>query len=225
MIKVLPPLILQNSVWIPTRLFLLFFAKFEVRGFENIKNLSGPIIFAGNHANELDPILLPAALPFLSKLLPIFYVAKKREFYRKKGPLALIYGGAFFKLWGAYPVREGLKNYALSLNIHLEMLRQKKCLLVFPEGKITPDGNIQPAHGGVAFLSRETNSPIVPVLIEGNYKLTMKDFFSFKRQLKVTFGRPLEPKYLFPDGSVANPDEYKKIANVIMREIKELFQN
>ncbi len=218
------PCLLQNSVWIPTRIFLKFFARFEIRGFENIKNLSGPLIFASNHASELDPILVPASLPFLSKLLPVFYVAKKREFYRKDGTLGLIYGGAFFKLWGAYPVREGLKNYKLSLNIHLEMLKEKKCLLIFPEGKITKNGSIGSAHGGIGYLAYATKSKVVPVAIEGNFRLNRKNFFLRKSKIIVTFGEPISPNSFFAGMKEPSVEECQFVAEKIMTAVKKLIK-
>ncbi|MEK7558595.1 MAG: lysophospholipid acyltransferase family protein [Patescibacteria group bacterium] len=224
MIKTFLPVFLQNSIWLPTRIFLKFFTRFEIRGFEHIKNLSGPLIFASNHASELDPILVTAAMPFFSPLLPIFYVAKKGEFYKKDGPLGLIYGGVFFKLWGAYPVREGLKNYKLSLNIHLEMLKEKKCLLIFPEGKITKDGNIGSAHGGIGYLAYATKSKVVPVAIQGNFHLTQKDFFSRKRKIIITIGAPINPSSLFAGVEEPSVEECQSAAKKIMSHVKKLIK-
>ncbi|OGZ03803.1 MAG: hypothetical protein A2648_02505 [Candidatus Lloydbacteria bacterium RIFCSPHIGHO2_01_FULL_41_20] len=222
MIKSLPPLILQTMSWIPTRLVLWFFTGFEVRGLENLKGESGPLILASNHANELDPILVTAAVPFFSPLLPVFYVAKKREFYEKEGPMGVIYGGAFFKFWGAYPVREGLKNYKLSLNIHIQMLKERKCLLIFPEGEITKDGKIRGARGGIGYLAYATGSKVIPVLIQGNYRLTQKVFFSRKRKIIITIGKPVNLKSLFTGTEEPTVEEYQTAAKKIMTEVKKL---
>jgi len=194
-----------NNMWLPTRLFLKLFARFDVRGLENLPE-NGPLIFAANHASEFDAVLLPAALPCFSSLAPIFYVAKEREFYGRNGFQALFYGGAFFKLWGAYPVREGLKNYKLALSIHTQVLSEGKCVLIFPEGNITPDGTLQPAHGGVAYLAWEAKAPVIPVAIQGTFGLTPRDVFSGRRQITVSFGMSLDANCLFGQDQTKEPN-------------------
>lgn len=220
MINALPALVLQTVVWPPTRLFLGFFTRFEVRGLEHLPK-RGPVVFAANHASELDPILVPAALPFLSPLLPIIYVAKRREFYEKSGPASLIYGGFFFKLWGAYPVREGLQNYALSLSFHIAALEKGKSLLIFPEGGITPDGSIGRAHGGVAYLAWESKAPVIPIAISSTHKFSWRDMFLRRRKLSVTFLPPLR----YPEiDSKKEPSagELRAFADSVMEEIRKL---
>src|SRR3989344_2976057 len=79
------PLVLQTLIWIPTRLILKFFLRFKIQGLENLEGLKGPVIFAVNHSSEWDPVLVPAALPFLSSLGPTFFTSRERKFYEKNG--------------------------------------------------------------------------------------------------------------------------------------------
>lgn len=225
MIRTTFPFVLQNLIWPPTRLALKFFADFEVTGLENIEKLEGPVIFAGNHTSELDPILLPASLPFLSHLSPVYYVAKKREFYEKKGLVSFIYGGEFFRLWGAYPVREGLKNYGLALNMHIAILNLGKSLLIFPEGGIPANKKIGPAHGGIAFLSKESGAPIVPIAVRGVREMSVKDFFVRRKKITLIFGKPIYPAELFAGKMELAPEEYKIAAQKIMDEIGKMLRN
>ncbi len=225
MIRTTFPFVLQNFIWPPTRIALKFFADFEIKGSENIENMEGPVIFAGNHTSELDPILLPAALPFLSQLSPIYYVAKKREFYEKSGPLSFIYGGGFFRLWGAYPVREGLKNYELSLNMHISILHMGKSLLIFPEGGLSHDGKLGKAHGGIAFLSKESGAPIIPVAVKGVHEMSTRDFFTRKKKITLTFGKPIYPEELFSGKGEDDQIDYKSAAQKIMNKIGRMLKN
>ena len=74
------PRTLQTLAWIPTRLILNAFAHFKVRGQENLRGIN-QAIFAVNHASELDPIVLTAALSPLGRFAPMFYVvAPPKEF-------------------------------------------------------------------------------------------------------------------------------------------------
>ncbi|MBX4216046.1 1-acyl-sn-glycerol-3-phosphate acyltransferase [Candidatus Parcubacteria bacterium] len=222
MINSLPPEFLQNLVWPGVRLMLTLFARFKIQGAEHLKDIRGPVIFAGNHASEIDVVLVPAAFPFLSRFIPMFYVAKKREFYEKKGLVALLYGGAFFKLWGAYPVREGLRDYKSSLNLHVDILKQGKSILIFPEGGISPDGSIQPARGGVAYLAYAAKVPVVPTVIVGTRNFSWGRFILGWYRFSVTFGKPIMSETLFSEGIEPSVDDYKRAAERIMDEVRRL---
>mgnify|MGYP001558956335 CR=1 FL=1 len=111
----IPPLFLQTLIWIPARLVLIFFVGLKVRGIENLKGLEKGIIFASNHANALDPILLPASLPFLSKFMPMFYTSRENTFYKRLWMRIFFSSGLFFKAWGSYAVAIGVHNYEESL--------------------------------------------------------------------------------------------------------------
>lgn len=210
------PRILQKAIWHATRVTLRFFCAFEVRGLENLPKKCG-VIFAANHSSELDPILVPAALPFSSPLLPIFYVSRPREFYQTSGWRQFLYGGLLFKLWGSHAAITGFKDYEKSLATHLDILRRGGSMLIFPEGRKTRDGNMQTeAHGGVAYLAAHTECPIVPVRIFGDFNMTLRDFFLRKRKIIVIFGAPLYCS------NALEKFDYKQIAQGVLTAIHTL---
>src|SRR3990167_11455141 len=92
------PLILQTAIWPIMRPLFWFFLHLKIIGCENLRSLPKGVIFASNHTSELDAILIPASLPFLSRFMPMFYVSRPREFYKNSGWRQLFYGGLFFKL-------------------------------------------------------------------------------------------------------------------------------
>lgn len=215
------PLLLQKLIWVPTRIILFLFGHFRVRGLENLVSIGSNAIFACNHTSELDPILLPAALPFWSRFSPIFYTSRQESFYTNSGWRRHFYGGTFFKIWGAYPVFGGLQDYEKSLTHHLAIVGDGGSLCIYPEGRITPDGNVQPAKGGVAFLAHATKVPIVPVRLDGAYRIGLAGFLSGKRRLTVTFGKPfLVDQVLGPNPSI---EELKVVANQVMGLNTELM--
>src|SRR3989344_151790 len=183
------PLILQKAIWIPTRIILKLFIHLRVEGLENLAYIKSNIIFASNHNSELDPILLPASLPFFSRFSPIFYAALNKGKYRNSGWRQIFYGGMFFKFWGAHPLYIGLKDYKKSLINHIEILKAGKNLLFFPEGKITLDGNIGPARGGTIYLARTTKTSIIPVGIKGPWRISIKEFLLRKKKVTIRFGK------------------------------------
>lgn len=218
------PLILQTLIWPITRPILLFFGHLKISGIENLNGVdrSKGVIFAVNHSNELDPILIPASLPFLSSFMPMFYTSRERAFYKNSGWLQKIYGGWFFKIWGAHSVNSGKKNYEISLSNHIEILKYGKSVCIFPEGKKTLDGSLQKGRGGVAYISEKIDSVVIPVCISNIFKMSAKEFFSRKRHIIVSFGKPLYKRDIFADNKISGIDDYKIGTAVVMSKIAEL---
>ena len=222
----LPPRVLQTLAWAPTRFLLLnFFCHFEVKGKENLKGLR-QAIFAVNHSNELDPIVLTAALSPLGGFAPMFYVGAPTEEFNddRFGWRRYIYKDWFFKGWGSYPIRPGLKNYEKSLKSHEEILKDGGSLCMFPEGGITKDGLLREGHGGISFLSHKTGVPIVPVAIVGTFTLSPSVFLSGKRRISLRFATPLSQNDLFGNIEPTTPEHYKSAAKVVMKGISELLR-
>ena len=214
------PLVLQKIIWIPTRLILKFFGHLEIKGLENIKGIKGNIILACNHTSELDPILPPAALPFWSHFSPMFYASREPRFYGGSGWRRHFYGGTFFEVWGSYQVFVGLHDYEKALVNQIRILNDGGTLCIFPEGRTTPNGQIQSGKGGVIYLAHVTGVPIVPVHLGGLFRLSMKDFFFRKRKLSVTFGRPIYVSS--PDSAEISLSEFKEQANNLMGIVRDM---
>ncbi len=224
MLRALPPFFLQQLVWVPARLALLFFVRLKVNGLEHIHHLHAPAIFASNHVSELDPILLPAALPFFSRFAPIFYVSREKGFYQNTLLKRLLYGGFFFKCWGAYPVNVGLKDYQRSLATHINLIQKGASVLIFPEGKTNISKHPGEAKAGVVFLSSATGSPIVPIALSGVNDITWKTFFLRKHLVTLSFMEPVNPSSSFPRETPL--DEHKEQARALMSSIyKEVEKN
>ncbi len=211
----LTPLILQKIIWIQTRLILNFFLRLKVEGLDNLKDIPKNAIFASNHVSELDPIIIPASLPFFSRFSPMFYATLPTSEYTNSSWRQIFYGGTLFKLWGGHLVYIGLKNYAKSLVNHIKLLKDGKSIVVFPEGQITPNGFLQPARGGVAYLAEVSGCPIVPVSISGVYGISNKEFFLRKRWVRICFGKPV---YSVDIKGV----DYKTKASFVYEKIKQL---
>ncbi|HEY4499010.1 MAG TPA: lysophospholipid acyltransferase family protein [Candidatus Paceibacterota bacterium] len=223
------PNILQHGIWVPTRLALLFFIHLHIKGRENIKNTPRGVIFALNHSSELDPIILPSSFPFLSSHFPMFYTSRERSFYSRSGWRQWLYGGAFFKAWGAYPVNVGKQNYEVALAPHIKILQEDKSLCIFPEGVKTRDGNLQEGRGGATYLSWRTGKPIIPVAICNVWNIGFKNFILRRRFVTISFGAPLYPKDLFVHcrGNPAITEEqndFSIAAQIVMRKIAELLK-
>jgi 1-acyl-sn-glycerol-3-phosphate acyltransferase len=220
----LSPFLLQKLIWVPTRLLLFGLAGFRVRGLENLDGIYGGVIFASNHTSEFDPFFVPASFPFLSRFYPVFYTSREKSFYVNSGWRRHFYGGLFFKAWGSYPVYVGLHDYKASMKHQLRILGDGGSLCIFPEGKITPDGTIQPAKGGVAYLAFTASKPIVPVYYSDTYRISLADMLLGRRKPSISFGRPMYAADLLGSrsGFVPSVDDFKSYANAVMAKIVEL---
>lgn len=221
----LPPRVLQTLAWLPTRLLLNFFCHFEVRGRKNLAGLTNAI-FAPNHANELDPIVLTAALSPFGRFAPMYYVSDAVENFQKKdfGWRRHLYKGWFFKSWGSHPVATGLKNYEKALVPHVKIIKNGGSLCIFPEGYITRDGKLREARGGVVFLSTHTGTPVVPVAISETFKLNPSDFFKRKRHVVLEFGKPIYPQALIEDEKKHIFEHYRVSASFVLERIFDLLE-
>lgn len=225
-IFLISPLILQTAIWPATRFFFWFFMHLKVSGLENLKNLPKGIIFVSNHTSELDPIIVPASLPFLSKFMPMFYVSRPKNFYNNSGWRQFFYGGFLFKLWGSHSAISGYKDYGVSLSNHIHIIQRRHSIVIYPEGKKTLNGEvmINEAHGGVAFLAEKTGLPIIPVYIHGHFKITLKDYIFRRRHVSIFFGRPIYAREIFQSAVISslNDNRYKATARKVMEKVARL---
>lgn len=191
---------------------------FRIIGLHHLQNIdTKSVIFASNHTSELDPILLPAALPPFSRFSPIFFVSREKNFYDPTFLKRIFYGGTFFKLWGAYPAWGGMQNYERSLKTHASILKKGNSLMIFPEGRIPEKENhrVEP-RGGVGWLAEFSHATVVPVKISGAFRITLKDFFSKKRKVSIEFFPPMKYETLFGPGVSRDIASYKAVAKSIM---------
>ncbi len=127
--------------------------RFRVTGRKNVPR-TGAVILACNHISDADPLLVGAAT-----LRPTGYMAK-RELWQI-GWLAPI-----LDLVGSFPVDPGAPDRA-ALRKSEGILARGEALVVFPEGRISPDGKLAPLLPGVLQLALKSGAPVVPVGLAG----------------------------------------------------------
>lgn len=170
-------------------LFKIYYP-FEVEGLENIKDLEGPIIVAGNHRHLLDQ-----CLPILCIDKPIHYMAKKEYFDSFKTRW-------FFKLAGCISVDR--KNHdEVAKEKAINILKNNHVLGIFPEGtRNRTKDKLLPFKFGCVSMAKKTDATIIPFAISGKYKHK-------NNNLKIKFGEPFK---VSDDLEESN----KKLYNVIL---------
>ncbi|MEA2721149.1 MAG: 1-acyl-sn-glycerol-3-phosphate acyltransferase [Candidatus Eremiobacteraeota bacterium] len=174
--------------------------RYRVIGAEKVP-LTGGLIVVANHISNIDPPLLGVSMP-----RPVSYMAKKELFAMPllKQMLPHLY---------AFPVDRQAGGTA-ALRAALRMLKEGRCVGIFPEGGRNVTGTNE-EKAGAAFLAAASGMPVVPAAIVGTRKLR-----PFGR-VSVVFG---DPMYLTRNRQ-SDGDDLEKGAAAIMQRIRALEES
>lgn len=125
---------------------------------QNLKIKNGCVVIC-NHKSNWDPIILGHSI--LTQ--PVCYMAKEELFQNKVANF-------FLTRLHAIPVARG-KSDMKAVKTGLNALKNGKILGIFPEGTRGDNGGLLPFEPGAALMALRAGVPVVPVYIEGNYKL------------------------------------------------------
>lgn len=131
-------------------LTLVFRIKFS--GLEHYKAAGERVLVIANHTSFLDGILLTVFLPDKLTFAVNTHIAKKwwaRPFLRQVNVVTL-------DTSRPYSIRTLLRN-----------LRDKRKVVMFPEGRITLTGTLMKTYSGAAMLAQQADATILPVAIDG----------------------------------------------------------
>src|SRR5437016_6788314 len=92
---------------------------------------------------------------------------------------------------------EPMRAARSSLAFGAMILKNKKNLVWFPEGGLTPTGELQDFKPGIGMLLEHFPTSIIPVFIHGTHQaLPPGKFFPKARPIRVVFGQPLDASEL-----------------------------
>ena len=83
---------------------------------------------------------------------------------------------------------------------------------------MVPGENVK-ARGGVAFLSYQTQAPVIPLYIKGTYNISFREFISGKKIVTLSFGKPISPLEIV-EKSNPNVDDFQRGSELVMRSIQ-----
>jgi long-chain acyl-CoA synthetase len=172
-----------------------------VVGEERLKEVRGPLLFVANHVSMVDQSLVQYALPwrYRLKLLIAMEGEKLRDWRRPprgtplarrlSGYLQYILVAALFNVF-PLPQKSGFRR---SFAFAGEAMDRGQSVLVFPEGRRTPDGEMKMFMEGVGILAASLGVPVVPVRLDGLYELkAARRYFARPGEVKVTVGEPIQ---------------------------------
>src|SRR5262249_11609258 len=172
----------------------------RVRGREHLRDFRGPVLFIANHISMVDPGMILFALPFRFRHRLAIAMAGERLrglrrgleggnwFGRLLDRLSYLLVVIVFNVF-ALPQKSGFRR---GFAFAGDSVDQGYSVLVFPEGRTTEDGRMNPFMRGIGLLTGNLALPVAPIKIDGLFDLTeQRRYFSRPGTVTVTFGEPV----------------------------------
>ena len=201
--------LLLRPIYFGSRLLL----RMEVQGLEHLEQLDAPFLICPNHQSFLDPILVCSVYPHRI-LKNIFHVGAS-EYWRN------VFTAQVARLLNIVPVDPDT-NLMKAMRAGAAGLQAGKILNIYPEGERSFDGLLHPFKKGAAILAIELNLPIVPVALDGVYKVWPRKSRRIRlARVKIHFGEPIRPH----DEGLSNTSEqaYREVTSVLTQRIKMML--
>ena len=160
-------------------------------------------IFVTNHQSYVD-------IPVLMKAIPNTI----RFIYKKQLSKIPIFGWGMY-LSGYIPIdRENVRTAITSLKKAATKIKSGISVVIFPEGTRSLDGSLGDFKRGMFVLADEAKVEIVPVAIDGTYKILPRDKFKMKSgHIKVTINEPIPYR--------KDPKLLEEIKNIIQENLNQ----
>ncbi len=183
---VIPEYFVRFCFWLLTNTFY----RIRVIGDENIP-LRGPALLTPNHVTFIDAFILGSTMQRFIRFI------MAAEFFRI--PVAKW----LFRLMDVIPIdpEKGRESVARSLQEARKRLQEGHVVCIFPEGKLTHDGEMNEFRPGFETIMEGMDCPIIPVYLHNLWgsmysradTQKIKHPHSLFRRVTVVFGKPLPP--------------------------------
>jgi 1-acyl-sn-glycerol-3-phosphate acyltransferase len=148
-----PEFLLRLLAWILVRGIY----RLRVQGLEHIPR-TGPALLICNHVSFVDPLAVSAAVR-----RPIRFIMDHAIF--RIPVMSVVFRG--MKAIPVAPEREQPEVYERAFQAAAAELRAGHLVCIFPEGGLTPDGELRTFRAGMMRILRETPVPVVPMALSG----------------------------------------------------------
>jgi len=185
--------------------FLLFKTLYQLKieGSSRVPR-KGPYIIFANHTSFFDGVLIGISLPRYASY-DIFYLSFRKYF---NVPVLR----SLIKTCRIIPV-DFFTHLSESLRSAYYVLKNGKNVCIFPEGRISIDGNIKDFKKGFGILMRESRVKLVPAIIEGAHEAWPRGRkFPRLYPIRVRFGEAIAYEELEKEASkIKGCDEYSAL--------------
>lgn len=174
--------------------------KLKVEGLENVPKEA--CCFVANHQGNFDILAILAAIK-----KPMGFIAKKEL---KKVPIVSKW---MENIRCVFIDRENVRESVKAINEGVENLKSGYSMGIFPEGTRSKGKNVGEFKKGSLKMATKANVPIVPITIDGSYKIFEEhNGWLRKGEIKVFIGKPIYLEEL-------SIEEQKNLAEIVKGEI------
>jgi long-chain acyl-CoA synthetase len=173
----------------------------RVEGREHLRGVKGPLLVVSNHVGDVDPGLILTALParFRHRLatatggetLEVLRspVADRGLFLRVYDRMRWTLGVALLNLF-PLPREAGFRRSFAYAGAAVD---RGYSVLVFPEGRHTTDGKMNPFRAGIGLLAANLGIPVLPMRIDGLFEVKQAGKrFAKPYTISVRIGKPIK---------------------------------
>jgi long-chain acyl-CoA synthetase len=194
----------------------------RIEGREHLRVVKGPLLVVSNHIGDVDAGFILTALPARFRhRLATATGGEALEALRTPAPdrgfFARIYDRVRWilgvSLLNLFPLpREA--GFRRSFAYAGEAVDSGYSVLVFPEGRHTSDGKLNPFRAGIGLLAGNLSIPVLPMRIDGLFEVKQAGKrFAAPWKIRVRMGAPMN----FPPGTAA-----EEIAADLQRAVQRL---
>lgn len=158
--------------------FFKLLYRHKIYGLKNVP--PGASILAANHVSFYDPPVLSISTPY-----EVHFLARKTLFDS-------IVLGPLIRRLNAHPVSGKAQDVAVFKTI-VRLMKEGKKVIIFPEGKRSLNGTLQPIKPGISLLISRTGAAVVPAYLHGTFDVwpSGKRFPKLFGKTACVFGKPL----------------------------------
>jgi long-chain acyl-CoA synthetase len=172
----------------------------RVKGRENLRGLSGPVLVVSNHVTYIDIGWILAALPARFRNRLATAMDGERLAGMRQPPKEMNPWQRFVKrlnyflvvaLFNVFPLPKE-SGFRRSFSFAGDLADRDWNVLIFPEGITTPDGQLLPFQAGIGLLAAQLNLPVVPIRLTGLLDLRQAERRTARPgHVRVTIGKPV----------------------------------
>jgi len=186
-----------------------------ITGIENLQGIDPPVLFAANHASDLDTPAVFTALPTIwrKRIAP----AMRADYFGSSWRFRVQFLAAR-TLYNAFPLPQEMTGTRRAFEYTAELVRRGFCPLVFPEGRRTRDGRLQNFRPGVGMMAVRLRIPVVPIYIAGMFQVySREDSWPKTGPVHVSIGKPMrfDADTRIEDATQAIRDAVVKLAETV----------
>jgi long-chain acyl-CoA synthetase len=172
----------------------------RIEGRENLRGVNGPLLVVCNHIDDVDVGFVQTGLPARLRnriatatggeaLEKLYSPAVDRSFFGKiYDRIQWVLGVSLLNLF-PLPREAGFRQ---SFAYAGQVVDRGYSVLVFPEGRHTLDGKMNPFRAGIGLLAKNLDIPVLPLRIVGLFEIKQAGKkFARPWKIGVRIGRPM----------------------------------